>query len=58
MNDNNTGGSHRNLHQVKVLYEQAEAIKRQICSNGGGDKAEQWIQRQNLQDLLHQIILK
>ena len=39
------------------LYEKIESIKSTI-SMANGDRPELWIQRQNLQDLYHQIILK
>ena len=42
--------------KVKCLFDQIESIKDTICMTNG-EKAELWIQRQNLQDLYHQIIL-
>ena len=39
------------------LYEKIESIK-STMSMANGDRPELWIQRQNLQDLYHQIILK
>jgi hypothetical protein len=39
------------------LYEKIESIKSTI-SMTNGDRPELWIQRQNLQDLYHQIIIK
>jgi hypothetical protein len=42
---------------VKYLYEKIESIKGAI-SMANGDRPELWIQRQNLQDLYHQIILR
>jgi hypothetical protein len=43
--------------QVKYLYEKIESIKTAV-SMANGDRPEVWIQRQNLQDLYHQIILR
>lgn len=43
--------------KVKHLYDQIKSIKGTICMSNG-DRPELWIQRQNLQDLYHQIILK
>lgn len=43
--------------KVRHLYEQIESIKGTICM-ANGDRPELWIQRQNLQDLYHQVILK
>jgi hypothetical protein len=44
-------------NKVKHLYDQIESIKKTICM-ANGDRPELWIQRQNLQDLYHQVILK
>ena len=43
--------------KVKHLFNQIESIKCAM-SMKNGNKPELWIQRQNLQDLYHQIILK
>lgn len=43
-------------NKVKHLYDQIESIKSTICMTNG-ERPELWIQRQNLQDLYHQIIL-
>lgn len=43
---------------IQQIYEQIEAIKSTININASNDKPEQWIQRQNLQDLYHQAILE
>lgn len=42
---------------AKTLYSKIESIKSTI-SMANADRPELWIQRQNLQDLYHQIILK
>ena len=42
---------------VKCLHDKIEAIKGAI-SMTNGDRPELWIQRQNLQDLYHQVILR
>ena len=44
-------------NKVKHLFDQIESIKKTICM-ANGDRPELWIQRQNLQDLYHQVILK
>ncbi len=44
-------------NHVKYLFEKIESIKGAI-SMTNGDRPELWIQRQNLQDLYHQIILR
>ena len=41
---------------VKAMYDKIESIKSTI-SMANAERAELWIQRQNLQDLYHQIIL-
>jgi hypothetical protein len=45
------------MNDTLQIYEQIEAIKATIGFNSTNDKSEQWIQRQNLQDLYHQVIL-
>jgi hypothetical protein len=46
------------MNDTIQIYEQIEAIKANIGFNSiNNDKSEQWIQRQNLQDLYHQVIL-
>lgn len=45
------------MSKVKHLFNQIESIK-STMSMKNGNKPELWIQRQNLQDLYHQIILK
>lgn len=42
---------------VKILYDKIESIRSTI-SMVNAERAELWIQRQNLQDLYHQIILR
>lgn len=42
---------------VKSLYDKIESIRGTI-SMANAERAELWIQRQNLQDLYHQIILR
>ena len=44
--------------EVRALYDKIETIKKSINFSNGGDKPEIWIQRQNLQDLYQQIIIK
>ena len=53
-NSSNTGNAKAN---VLRLYEKIGSIKTTI-SMANGDRPELWIQRQNLQDLYHQIILR
>ena len=43
--------------KVQHLFSQIESIK-STMSMKNGNKPELWVQRQNLQDLYHQIILK
>ncbi len=46
------------MNDTIQIYEQIEAIKANIGFNSiNNDKSEHWIQRQNLQDLYHQVIL-
>ena len=45
------------MNDTLHIYKQIEAIKAAIAFNSTNDKPEQWIQRQNLQDLYHQVIL-
>ena len=42
---------------IKNLYDKIESIRGTI-SMANAERAELWIQRQNLQDLYHQIILR
>lgn len=45
-----------NAKSVKTLYDKIESIRRTM-SVANAERAEFWVQRQNLQDLYHQIIL-
>lgn len=46
------------MNDTLQIYNQIEVIKATIGFNSiNNDKSEQWIQRQNLQDLYHQVIL-
>jgi hypothetical protein len=54
--DNNSNSSNAKANVLR-LYEKIESIKTTI-SMANGDRPELWIQRQNLQDLYHQIILR
>lgn len=48
---------HEPAESVIRLYERIESIK-SVMSMANGERPELWIQRQNLLDLYHQIILR
>lgn len=48
---------HKHVVNVQALFNKIESIKSTV-SPTNADRSEFWIQRQNLLDLYHQIILK
>jgi len=45
------------MNDTLRIHEKIESIKSSLGGTGASDKSDQWIQRQNLQDLYHQVIL-